>query len=164
MLEPYLRRRGWLVTLSKVTGQPSHGYVRGVPSWAQAESDIRMLLGDPSLDVLTTMIDYYSFPKDAPGMASRPRGTAAVRVRHVEQALVEHFDDQRLLPYLTLYETVGWVFTGLADALTESQLKEYEDYGHVKASDGALILGPAGLDRLRQENPHVDAWLGRFDR
>ncbi len=39
----------------------------GVASWSQVHRDIRLLLGNSSLDVLTTLFDYYGFPADAPG-------------------------------------------------------------------------------------------------
>jgi hypothetical protein len=35
---------------------------------------LQLLLRDSSTTVLTTMLDYYAFPGDAPGMADRPHG------------------------------------------------------------------------------------------
>ena len=60
--------------------------------------------------MLTTLLDYYAFPADAPGMASRPNGSALERVEHVEQALAKYFNDPRFLPHLVLHELEAWVF------------------------------------------------------
>lgn len=43
-------------------------------------------------------------------MTSRPNGSARERVEHVEQALVEYFNDPRFLPHLVLHELEAWVF------------------------------------------------------
>jgi Domain of unknown function (DUF4276) len=73
------------------------------------ERELRKLLRDSSTTVLTTMLDYYAFPADAPGMADRPSGSPYDRVRHVESALAEMFGDTRFLPNLVLHETEAWV-------------------------------------------------------
>ena len=59
--------------------------------------------------MLTTLLDYYAFPGDAPGMADRPRGTPHDRVRHVESALAKQIGDTRFLPNLVLHEIEAWV-------------------------------------------------------
>lgn len=113
MLEPYLRTHGWSVSYSIVTTKrPAAGpaHKGGVTGWGQLTREIPRLLRDSSLDVLTTLLDYYAFPANAPGMASRPNGSALERVEHVEQALAKHFDDPRFLPHLVLHELETWVF------------------------------------------------------
>jgi hypothetical protein len=59
--------------------------------------------------VLTTLLDYYAFPADAPGMADRPHGSPHDRVRHVESALAGAIDDARFVPHLVLHEIETWV-------------------------------------------------------
>lgn len=122
VIEPYLACRGWSSTWSIVkTKRPAGGgptHKGGVTSWAQVDREIRLLLRDSSIDVLATMLDYYAFPDEAPGMATRPPGTPLERVQHVEHALVEHFGDRRLLPHLVLHETEAWVFAA-GDELAE---------------------------------------------
>ncbi|RZQ64947.1 DUF4276 family protein [Amycolatopsis suaedae] len=113
VLAPHLQEHGWSVTHSlvttkrPVTGPPQRG---GVTSWAKVERDVRLLLRDTGLTALTTLIDYYGFPEDGPGMATRPSGTAVDRVEHVERALADVIDDQRFLPHLVLHELETWVF------------------------------------------------------
>lgn len=79
-------------------------------NWPQIEREVRLLLRDSSLSILTTMLDYYAFPGSAPGMADRPNGSPSERVEHVELALADHFNDQRLVPHLILHETETWVY------------------------------------------------------
>jgi hypothetical protein len=60
--------------------------------------------------VLTTLFDYYGFPSDAPGMATRPMGTATDKVEHVEEALRATVGDHRFMPHLVQHELETWVF------------------------------------------------------
>ena len=113
VLEPHLRDRGWTVSQSIVTTKRTaagSSHKGGVSSWAKLEREIRLLLGNTDLHVLTTLFDYYAFPADSPGMASRPHGTAYERVEHVEAALSTAIDDARFAPHLTLHELETWVF------------------------------------------------------
>lgn len=117
VVEPYLRTRGfWVSQSTVVTKRPAgrawhHG---GVTSWRQIERDVRHLLGDSSLDVLTTVIDYYAFPLDAPGMDERPAAGPDERVAHVEHAVAEAIGDRRFMPHLVLHELEAWVFAAAA--------------------------------------------------
>lgn len=113
VLEPHWSAAGWLVTPSILkTKVPASGRAHrgGVTSWAKLEREIRHLLRDSSLTVLSTVIDYYGFPDDAPGMADRPSGGPLARVGHVESAVAAAIDDPRFVPHLTLHEAESWVF------------------------------------------------------
>jgi hypothetical protein len=73
--------------------------------------------------MLTTLIDYYGFPLDAPGMANRPIGSPYSRVEHVESALADVVGSGRFLPHLVLHEIEAWVLADcsrLADLLGDS--------------------------------------------
>ncbi|WP_082032116.1 DUF4276 family protein [Nocardia vulneris] len=114
VLEPYLAGRGWTVTQSIVTtrrpaGGPNHR--GGMSSWSKVEREIKLLLRNSSLDVLTTLFDFYAFPLDAPGMADVPPGLAPHdRVAHVEASLAAAAADHRFVPHLILHELETWVF------------------------------------------------------
>ncbi len=119
VLEPYLAERGWSVSKSLFTtkrpgGGPNHK--GGITGWSRLKREIQLLLRDSSLDVLTTLIDYYAFPDSSPGMADRPHGDAYTRVAHVEKALCADIGDERFLPHLVLHELEAWVFAA-ADEL-----------------------------------------------
>ncbi|MFJ1762790.1 DUF4276 family protein [Amycolatopsis sp. NPDC088138] len=113
VLEPYLRGRGWTVSQSiVVTKRSASGSTHrgGVSHWAKVEREIRLLLRNTDLQVLTTLFDFYAFPDDAPGMASRPAADPYKRVEHVEKAIFAQIGDPRLVPHLILHELETWVF------------------------------------------------------
>lgn len=93
------------------TKRPASGpaFKGGVSTWPKLERELRLLLHDTSTTVLTTLLDYYGFPPEAPGMADRPHGPPRDRVRHVESALAKAIDDARFVPHLVLHETETWV-------------------------------------------------------
>ena len=192
VIEPHLTTLGWWVTLSIVrTKRPATGpaYRGGVAKWSKLEREIRLLLGDTSLTVLTTLLDYYAFPVDAPGMSGRPASGPVDRVAHVETAISTHFADRRLVPHLVLHEVEAWVFAAhrplgelhgdaLADRLkadvdaaggpelvndgvNTAPSKRLRKYcpGYVKTMDGPLAVEELGLAELRAQCPHLDEWL-----
>jgi hypothetical protein len=111
-IAPYLEDLGWYVDWSIIkTRRPAGGPAHrgGVSCWAHIERDVRLLLRDSSIAVLTTLLDYYAFPADAPGMADRPSGAAAAKVEHVERAMKAAIGDARFLPNLVVHETEAWV-------------------------------------------------------
>jgi hypothetical protein len=118
VIEPHLSGMGWLVSTSIVaTKRPAGGPAHrgGVASWAKLNREITRLLNDSGLAVLTTVIDYYAFPDDAPGMATRPAGDPFHKVCHVEQQLAAAIGDHRFLPHLTLHEVEAWVFAAATE-------------------------------------------------
>ena len=142
VIQPYLESMGWLVNKSiLVTKRPASGpaYRGGVTTWGKLRRDIVRLLCDSSLDVLTTVIDYYGLPSDTPGMATRLPGDAMRRVCHVEQALAAAIDDRRFLPHLTLHESETWVF---AAANELGDLYEDANLASRLRADAAAAGGP----------------------
>lgn len=160
------------------------------------EREISRLLRDSSLDVLTTLFDYYAFPPEAPGMSTRPGSSSAIqRVAHVERAMTKHFDDPRFLPHLVLHEIETWVFAasdqlgklfadegvaakmradvaaaggpeGINDHPDTAPSKRLARYcvGYVKTMDGPLAVADLGVERLRQQCPHLDSWLRHLEQ
>lgn len=148
-LRPYFASARAYVTVSVLNtrrtaaGPNSKG---GVGRWSSLERDIRLLAKDSSIDVLTTLVDYYGAPSDAPGMKNRPRGTAYDRVAHVESAMARAVDDPRFLPHLVLHETEAWV---IACAETLGELVEKP-----KLSDSLRALAErAGGPELVNDGP-----------
>ncbi|MEV5407480.1 DUF4276 family protein [Thermopolyspora sp. NPDC052614] len=84
----------------------------GLAAWGRLAREIRLLLRDPSITTLTTLLDYYGLPADVPGMSTRPPGTPHERVAHVERAIGEAIGDHRFLPNLVLHEIEAWVLLG----------------------------------------------------
>ena len=96
-----------VLTTKRPAGGPA--FKGGVSTWPKLERELRLLLHDSSTTVLTTLLDYYAFPAEAPGMADRPHGSPHGRVTHVESAIGKAIGDARFLPHLVLHETEAWV-------------------------------------------------------
>jgi hypothetical protein len=114
VIKPYLSSDDLNVTTSILTTKrPAGGpaYKGGVTSWGKISREIQRLLDDTSTTLLTTLIDYYGFPGDAPGMQTRPHGSPYERVEHVERAIVEAVNNGRFLPHLVLHEIEAWVLS-----------------------------------------------------
>jgi Domain of unknown function (DUF4276) len=195
-LAPYLEARGWSVTHSVLTTKRSAGgphHHGGISNWAKIERDIRLLLRDSSLDVLTTLFDFYAFAPDAPGIYDTTgAGTPQDRVCQVEQALMAVVADPRFLSHLVLHELEAWVFAAaeqllellpelsgklLADAAAAGGPELVNDGPHTapskrilgycpqysKTNDGPLAIHELGFDDLRAQCSHVDNWLRTLD-
>jgi hypothetical protein len=112
VIEPHFTSADSYVTLSIfTTKRPAGGpaFKGGLSHWPKLERELRLLLHDSSTTVLTTMLDYYAFPSDAPGMTDRPHGSPHHRIRHVESALAKTIGAERFLPNLVLHEIEAWV-------------------------------------------------------
>lgn len=112
VLQPELARQEvWLTPVvlktRRAAGQPHDR--GGVSKWSRIEPEIKALLRNPALDLVTTMLDFYGLPADAPGRADLPEGDPYARVEHVEAAIARSVADRRFLPFLALHETEAWV-------------------------------------------------------
>lgn len=192
VLQSHFEGIGWCVTISlvktkRVANGPDHN--GGVNSWGQVKRDIELLLCDSSIDVLTTMFDYYAYPADSPGMSTLPSGDAYEKVAHLEQALAAKVGDHRFRPHLMLHELEAWVFAAaeqvgellgdevgaklsrdvasagnpelVNDHPQTAPSKRLQRYhpGYNKVLIGPMVIKELGLDRLRASCPHLDAWL-----
>jgi hypothetical protein len=112
VLDPHFSSADAYVTWSVLTTKRPVGgpaFKGGVSTWPKLQRELRLLLHDSSTTVLTTLLDYYAFPAEAPGMADRPQGSPYDRVRYVESALANAIDDSRFIPHLVLHEAEAWV-------------------------------------------------------
>lgn len=98
---------------------------RGGGSWKHYDSFLRTLLSQPHWSMITTLVDYYGYPSDAPqcscsGMHLQP---ACVEAR--EQAIQATLpSDQRFVPFIALYEFETLVIAagaGAADVLGNAE-------------------------------------------
>lgn len=112
VLQPELTRDGvWLTPVvlktRRAAGRPHNR--GGVSRWSKIEPDIRALLRNPSVDLVTTMLDFYGLPADTPGQDNLPERDAYDRVAHLETGIADSINDERFLPFLVLHETEAWV-------------------------------------------------------
>jgi len=142
------------------TKRPAAGpaHKGGLSHWPKLYQELRLLLRDSSITLLTTIFDYYAFPIDAPGMADRPQGSPYDRVQHVENAIAEAIADRRFLPKMVQQELgPELVDDGWATSPSKRILNAYPRYR--KTIDGPLVIADAGLDSMRRSCPHSDDWL-----
>src|SRR5580658_188916 len=151
VIGPYLSSGDLYVTTSILkTKQPAGGqsaHTGGVTSWTKIFREIRLLLGDTSTTLVTTLVDYYGFPHDAPGMADRPVGSPYIRVAHVEKSLADAVGSGRFLPHLVLHEIEAWVLAGcshLADLFGNSS--ETAQLAQVVAAESGPEMVDDGVD------------------
>jgi hypothetical protein len=126
------------------TSRPAGGpaFKGGISTWAKLQPVLRNLLRDRSITVLTTLIDYYGFPKDGPGMADRPPGSSRERAKHVEKALAAAVGDDRFFPFLALHEIEAWV---LADC---TQLGEFMGDSRPATGLQRLVVQAGGPEQV----------------
>lgn len=144
ILTPYLRDSSIWVTYSVLATSRSAAGAKfrgGASTWHRINREVRSLLHDSSIHVLTTMIDYYGMPADTPGMASRPQAGPRERVGHVEAAMAAAVGSPRFWPHLTLHELEAWVLAA-GDALAEYLVEP------AVAASIAEITGSAGGPEL----------------
>ena len=124
------------------TKRPAGGsaFKGGVSTWSKLQRELLLLSRDSSTTVLTTLLDYYAFPAEAPGMSDRPRSSPHDRVRHVEPEFVND---------------------GVDTAPSKRILGAYPQYR--KTVDGPLVVREAGLDTIRSSCPHADDWLRELE-
>lgn len=82
----------------------------GVNSYHQVKRDLTLLFSDTSIDLFTTMIDYYALPIDFPGYDSRPNGNCYQRIEYLEDKFKEDINKEIFYPYLQLHEFEALVF------------------------------------------------------
>lgn len=102
-LNPVILATGYMPSGRKFKG--------GVSRYQLIRRDLLRLLADSSVEAVTTMFDYYGLPRDFPGVSDLPTGACYERVRYLEQAFAGNIDHQRFIPFLTLHEFEGLLFT-----------------------------------------------------
>lgn len=114
-----------LATTKRVKSGPD--FKGGISSFKKIEDDIKRLLNDSDAALVTTMLDFYAFPRDFAGWNAVDAASPYDRVAQLELALKEHFDHQRFLPYLMLHEYEAMLFAvpdETAKALSERNKAE----------------------------------------
>jgi hypothetical protein len=138
-----------IVKTSQVKNQPAR---RGGGRWKHYEPLIRRVLSSSHLSLVTTLIDFYGYPPDAPGAQCpsphQPRECASLRETEMARAI----NDQRFLPNVALHEFETWViaaavatgsFLGNTDIATKLQRAVAEAGGEAELVDDAPATSPS---------------------
>lgn len=114
ILRPHLQEGGvmpipTILTTKKVKVGPD--FKGGVRSFPQVENDLRRLLHDSNAALITTMFDYYGFPKDFVGWSEVKSRHPHQRVTELEAAINRHVKHSRFRAHLMLHEYEGMLFS-----------------------------------------------------
>lgn len=86
----------------------------GVVPWSKIAKKLRPLLHEKNSWV-TTLLDFYGFPKDMPGYeicktTSHPKEQVALLQKQLAKNVTETFKHARFIPFLSLHEFEAWLF------------------------------------------------------
>lgn len=103
------------------------GHRGGNVNYARVEKDLIRQLKQDRGAYCTTMLDFYALGKGFPGTSAPPNTSSLDRVRLIEEAvkreihakIPEYHPDVRLIPYLSLHEFEGLLFSD-PDALAQA--------------------------------------------
>lgn len=97
-----------LLTTNRTRGGPhAKG---GMTTYHRVKRDVLHLLGDTSIAMVTTLLDFYGVAGDFPGQNDMPAGTCYTRVEHLEKSFARDINHARFLAYLALHEFEGMLF------------------------------------------------------
>ena len=87
----------------------------GIGSYDKVKKELLKLLRDSSAAAVSTMFDYYGLPQSFPGRSNPQGNTCLERVEFVEHALASDINNCRFIPFLTLHEFEGLLFSSTPD-------------------------------------------------
>lgn len=125
ILNEYLQPKN--VTLTSIIAKTKRpidnnpAYRGGVVSYGKIEFDIRKILNDSSVSLVTTMIDFYRLPTDFPGYNDEDArtGTVMSRVKYLEGKFAENINHAKFSPYFSVHEFEALLFTEPSKIVTE---------------------------------------------
>ncbi len=118
LLLPYLERKGiFLQPIISTTKFVKDGtnFRGGLGPYPRIKKEICNLLRDTSARAVSTMLDFYGLPKSFPGRSNPEGNTCFDRVMFVERSIRDEINDERFIPFLTLHEFEGLLFSSPAD-------------------------------------------------
>ena len=168
VLAPHLAARGvWpqAVIMSTKRVKSGQKFKGGVTSYEKAIREIRLLLGDTSARLVTTMLDLYGLPRGFPGLATAPSAPAS-KAAHLEAELARRVNDVRFRAYLSLHEFEALLFTD-SDAIVDRVVPggDLGRAGQLRQVRSAFT-GPEDIDDDPQTAPskRILAVLPQYDK
>lgn len=172
------------VVTKRVVGGAS---VKGGGDFSKILADLRRLLGDTNAVAVSTLFDFYGFPRNLP----KADADAYADADRLEAAIAVTVANPRFRPYLQRHEFEAFLFIepettaraipdlGLAAAITAHRkgFQTVEDINNnphtapskrLRAAVGSYsktLLGPIvtqrlGIEKLRAAAPRFSAWVG----
>lgn len=165
----------------------------GVSKYSIVKREVKNLLKNSGVDLVSTMLDYYGLHNDFPGKDSlNQQWSYLQKVEHLEKAFSDDIDDAKFLPYLQMHEFEALLF---CDCVPFARLtKQYiqiqkiaEEFdtpeqindsaqtapskrivglmsNYNKPLHGAVIAKDIGLSKMREKCEHFDGWIKSLER
>ena len=144
-----------IVETKKLVGAPSH---KGGGDFSKFKADILDLLGDTHASAVTTLYDFYGFPK-IPNLAE----TIYQDIEQLETAIASVFNNKRFKPYLQRHEFEAFMFIEpeltAKSALQRSKAGAIEN--HRKAFNGVEDIN---LDPKRAPSKRLEGEIGNYNK
>ena len=171
-----------IVETKKLVGAPSH---KGGGDFSKFKADVLGLLGDTHASAVTTLYDFYGFPK-IPDLTD----TIYQDIQQLETAIASVFNNKRFKPYLQRHEFEAFMFIepelaaktalqrnkagaiekhrknfnnvediNLDPTLAPSKRLASEIGNYNKPRLGAAITNELGIERLMRECPKFSLWV-----
>jgi hypothetical protein len=98
------------VYLYATIARTSPGHKGGIVSYGKIKWQLENLCNSDPSAYVTTMMDYYKFPEDFPGLSNIKDVDALQRVQKIEQALLADIGARNFIPNLMLHEFEALLF------------------------------------------------------
>jgi len=114
VLTPYMFQNASLYfkpVICQTKQTPQKKYKGGIVSYLKAKKEIQRLCKEHHNECVTTMLDFYAFPEDAPGM-DKVHEIADIyqRVEYIESAIFRDIGCDNFIPNLLLHEFEALLF------------------------------------------------------
>ena len=144
-----------IVETKKLIGVPSR---KGGGDFSKFTADVLTLLGDTHASAVTTLYDFYGFPK-IPNVIE----TIYRDIQQLEAAIANVINNQRFKPYLQRHEFEAFMFIEpeltAKSALQRNKVGAIE--GHRKAFDGVEDIN---LDPKRAPSKRLESEIGKYNK
>jgi hypothetical protein len=166
----------------------------GIVSYGKLKFDIKRLLEDSSIRLVTTMIDYYGFSSRVPFKNKISGSNCFQRVKILEKLFAADIGDRRFSPYLQMHEFEAMIFVEpgeldkVSHTLTSRELLETRNKfkspeeindnpctapskliirafpSYRKTVHGPLIIRRIGLEKIRRQCEHFNQWISKLEK
>ena len=168
VLRPYLSDIAGLYLepiICETKNTPTRKFKGGLLNYSKAKREIHRLCASHPNEYITTMLDFYAFPKDAPGMSGIDKIKDVYRrIEHVEAEMDKDIGCKNFIPNLMLHE-----FEALLFVKPELLSKHYQ--GDTKAMERLKSVReafqtPEHIDRGKETAPskRIQSSIPEYDK
>ena len=195
VLSPHFEQKGIFLTPTIITTKETVAgkyHKGGVTTYRHFSDHMKKLLEDTNAVAVSMMIDLYRLPQDFPGVGDPYQDKGVDRAKRIENCLKQEFEDDRFIPYLSVYEFEALLFSNPDEYAVKrkeisSILKKFHNNpemindnsppskhlkhffssnvkSYEKIGDGLILAGKIGLESMRDRCPHFNEWIKSLER